>query len=618
MQGSVRRRRAGILIVGAAEPEVGSWLHAAGHATRAVQDAAAALTALGEEPADLVIVDRDAAGTEPAEACIALREDPRLGAAWLLAITGSRGRGRPTAALGVGADDYLHRPFTRAQLLARARAGLRAVQQRDDDALLRSLMATVPGAIYRSAWHAGHRLELITDEIERISGYPADNFIASARRTLISIVHPDDRDRVMRRGRHRDRPRAAVRPRVPDRARRRGGALGARPRPARPRRRRAAVDGRRDLRHHRAPEAEEALRRREIEAARTEELRASRVRIVAAADAARRKIERDLHDGAQQRLVAMALDVRMMRARAEREPADARPVPRPARGRAAGGVGRAARAGPRHPPGGADRARARARRSRAWRPRARARGGRRRCRTGRLPPTVETTAYFTVAEALTNVAKYARATPRRRCASVQEDGCLVVEVRDDGVGGARGERGLGADRPVGPRRRDRRHAQRHQPAGRGHARARRAAALLTPAGGRPLASRREMDPSEQPKAPYLDAVVAYAFRGPARYHVPGHKGGPGADPGVRKAIGPDALAADVPAGHPRDRPRPAADAVRARRGARGRGLRRRAHVLPHERGDAGQPRALPGARAARARGSSPSATRTRPWSTGSC
>src|SRR4051812_14489483 len=52
--------------------------------------------------------------------------------------------------------------------------------------------------------------------------------------------------------------------------------------------------------------------------------------------------------------------------------------------------------------------------------------------------------------------------------------------------------------------------------------------------------------NEQPNAPYLEAVVAYAFRAPARYHVPGHKGGPGADPGLRKAIGTDALAADVP------------------------------------------------------------------------
>src|ERR671927_598488 len=55
-----------------------------------------------------------------------------------------------------------------------------------------------------------------------------------------------------------------------------------------------------------------------------------------------------------------------------------------------------------------------------------------------------------------------------------------------------------------------------------------------------------MAASEQPTAPYLDAVVAYAFRGTARYHVPGHKGGPGADPGLRKTIGIDALAADVP------------------------------------------------------------------------
>jgi len=51
---------------------------------------------------------------------------------------------------------------------------------------------------------------------------------------------------------------------------------------------------------------------------------------------------------------------------------------------------------------------------------------------------------------------------------------------------------------------------------------------------------------EQPSAPYLDAVVAYGFRGPGRFHVPGHKGGPGADPGLRHAIGEDVLALDVP------------------------------------------------------------------------
>src|SRR5215210_7522923 len=50
----------------------------------------------------------------------------------------------------------------------------------------------------------------------------------------------------------------------------------------------------------------------------------------------------------------------------------------------------------------------------------------------------------------------------------------------------------------------------------------------------------------QPTAPYLEAVVAYATRGSTRFHVPGHKGGAGADPGLCAAIGPEALNADIP------------------------------------------------------------------------
>ena len=52
-------------------------------------------------------------------------------------------------------------------------------------------------------------------------------------------------------------------------------------------------------------------------------------------------------------------------------------------------------------------------------------------------------------------------------------------------------------------------------------------------------------PAEQPSAPYLDAVVAYGTRGPGRFHVPGHKGGQGADPAVRFGLG-RALALDIP------------------------------------------------------------------------
>ncbi len=51
---------------------------------------------------------------------------------------------------------------------------------------------------------------------------------------------------------------------------------------------------------------------------------------------------------------------------------------------------------------------------------------------------------------------------------------------------------------------------------------------------------------EQPSAPYLDALVAYGFRGPTRFHVPGHKGGKGADPGLLSAIGANAMALDIP------------------------------------------------------------------------
>ncbi len=52
--------------------------------------------------------------------------------------------------------------------------------------------------------------------------------------------------------------------------------------------------------------------------------------------------------------------------------------------------------------------------------------------------------------------------------------------------------------------------------------------------------------AQQPTAPYLDAVVAYGFRAPARFHTPGHKGGEGADPGLRSALGDRALMFDVP------------------------------------------------------------------------
>jgi len=438
---SVRRRKAGVLVVGAVEPEVTPWLRAAGHATRTVRTAADAVKALTDEPADLVVVDREPAGLDAAGVCRALRDGVELAEPWLLAITvPAKGRGAD-AALDAGADDYLHRPFTRGELLARARAGLRAARQRADDTLVRALMVNVPGAIYRSAWHAGHTLELISDEIERISGYPTVDFIASAKRTLLSIIHPRDRKRVMRAvSTVTDETEAFV---LEYRIVRADGAVRwvldrgqLVPGPGG----RLWMDGAIfDVTERR--EAEQALRRQEIDRARTEELRASRGRIVEAADAARRRIERDLHDGAQQRLVALGLDVRLARRRVLDDPDAAGPLlERLGEELSAASAELRELARGIHPAVLTERGLAAA--VAALATRAPVPVEVLEIPEDRLAPSLEAAAYFTIAEALTNVAKYAQAT-HATVRVAQVDGELVVEVADDGVGGADAAGGTG-------------------------------------------------------------------------------------------------------------------------------------------------------------------------------
>jgi PAS domain S-box-containing protein len=429
-----------VLLVGAAEPEIQPWLRAAGHLVQSVRYVADAPALLDAEPVDLVIVDREPAGLDAAGVCRELRDDPRLEEAWILAIT-VQAKGRTAdAALDAGADDYLHRPFTRAELLARARAGLRAAEQRANDALLRALMVNVPGAIYRSAWHAGHTLELISEEIERISGYPAANFLASTHRTILSIMHPDDRDEVLATlaAATVDAPfsleyrivRADGDVRwVLDRGQLVRGTGD-----------RLWMDGAIfDITERRA--AEEAVRRHQIEQARTEELRASRARIVEAADDARRRIERDLHDGAQQRLVALALDVRLARTQVTKDPGSAAPFLErlgEELNLASAELRELARG--IHPAVLTERGLAPA--IAALAARAPVPVEVVELPDERLPASAEATAYFTVAEALTNVAKYAEAT-HATVRLARENGALSIEVRDDGVGGADAGAGSG-------------------------------------------------------------------------------------------------------------------------------------------------------------------------------
>ena len=165
-----------------------------------------------------------------------------------------------------------------------------------------------------------------------------------------------------------------------------------------------------------------------------EELAASRARIVAAGDQARRRIERDLHDGTQQRLVALVLDLRTAEAAVPPE----RPELRAQVARVADGL-----------TGALEELREL---SRGIHPAILSEGGltpalkalARRSAVpveltvdveARLPEPVEVAAYFVVSEALANAAKHAHAS----LAEVEawaRDGLLRLSVRDDGVGGA--------------------------------------------------------------------------------------------------------------------------------------------------------------------------------------
>jgi signal transduction histidine kinase len=173
------------------------------------------------------------------------------------------------------------------------------------------------------------------------------------------------------------------------------------------------------------------------------EVRASRARIVAAGDEQRRRVERDLHDGAQQRLVTVALVLRLARQRAERatdpDPELARLLDRGAEGledalaelrELARGIHPAVLSEARLVPA------------------LRALAGRSpvpvEVDADDLPPLpapVEATAYFVAAEAVTNALKHANATTIRitlRCGEV-----LDLTITDDGVGGADLLRGTG-------------------------------------------------------------------------------------------------------------------------------------------------------------------------------
>jgi signal transduction histidine kinase len=163
-----------------------------------------------------------------------------------------------------------------------------------------------------------------------------------------------------------------------------------------------------------------------------EELRASQRRLVAARDEERRRLERNIHDGAQQQLVALTVKARLVRGFADKDPAKAAELAAQLEAETqdalenlrdlARGI---------YPPLLADRGLAPALESQARKSAIPVLLGVEPI--GRYPQEVEAAAYFCVLEALQNVVKYARAS-RATVRVARENGHLVFEVADDGVG----------------------------------------------------------------------------------------------------------------------------------------------------------------------------------------
>jgi signal transduction histidine kinase len=175
---------------------------------------------------------------------------------------------------------------------------------------------------------------------------------------------------------------------------------------------------------------------------RVDDLRSARERIIAAADEERRRIQRDLHDGAQQRLVSLALMLSLAESRMATDPEAATKLIHQARAEAQQAIDELRElAGGIHPAVLSDHGLGPALEALASRAPLPVQV---RCTLEGTPlrPAVEAAAYFVTSEALANVAKYAQASEASVAVSLDDDR-LHLDVSDDGVGGADPAKGSG-------------------------------------------------------------------------------------------------------------------------------------------------------------------------------
>ncbi|HET8743951.1 MAG TPA: histidine kinase [Gaiella sp.] len=168
--------------------------------------------------------------------------------------------------------------------------------------------------------------------------------------------------------------------------------------------------------------------------ARLAELQASRARLVEATETERRRIERDLHDGTQQRLVSLAMSLGLLQSKLDDDPGAAAPIVREARETLALALAELRELSQGIYPSLLTERGLGAALDDLCR-RAALPATLDAALPGRLPHQVEAAAYFVASEALANAAKHSHATEARIRARV-ERGVVLVEIADDGIGGA--------------------------------------------------------------------------------------------------------------------------------------------------------------------------------------
>jgi PAS domain S-box-containing protein len=422
----------GVLLLGLEELDERAWtvLTASGLRLLRATEIDVAVRVIADGAAPVVVAH---VGQGPA-LISAVRARPELAAVHVVVCADLDSPQELREALDSGADDVMRLPFEPQVLAVRVATGLRAARLRANEAMLRSLVDSIPGALYRCACDGDWTMAWLSDEIENIVDYPASDFIGSAVRTFASVEHPDDHDYVARSVMESvatGRPFALEYRLV----RRDGSVRWVLERGQA----QQAGDGRWwldgaifDITARRA--AEQALREHEVTEAQLAEVRASRTRILDAADRARRDIERNLHDGAQQRLVSVALGLNIWAAKHRDAPDEVRAPILDALTELRAGLGELRDlARGLHPAVLSDHGLQHALPALAQRAAVPVELD--MALPERLPVAVEAAAYFAVSEALTNVARYAEAS-QARVSVAEHDGELVVTVDDDGVGGA--------------------------------------------------------------------------------------------------------------------------------------------------------------------------------------